>query len=291
VAESLGRLATSLGRYEDAERHFRFSLDWAERMDMRPVRVRMLIYCTQMHVERGATDDARRALELLNEALPLAREFGMGRFIEQGLALKLQLQGANTGDVSRSILAVASNVQTRQPDLEPHAAPDGTVTLMFSDLEGFTRMTEQLGDTAMHRLMQVHHRIVRAHTAEHGGHEVELRGDGFLLAFANALHAVRCAVALQTAFAQHSRAHADERLRVRIGLHTGEVIQDRDTFFGKTVIQAFRIADLAEGGEILVSSELKALVEDAAELHFDDPRETVLKGMSGTHQLYPIRWQ
>jgi class 3 adenylate cyclase len=291
AAESLGRLAGTLGRYEDAERHFRFALDWAQRVDIRPVYVRVLVYLAQMHVARGAAGDTSRVLALLNEALPVAREFGMGRVIEHGLALKLQLQGADTGDASRSILAVASSVQARRPDLEPHAAPDGTVTLMFSDLEGFTRMTEQLGDAAMHQLMQVHHRIVRAHTAEHGGHEVELRGDGFLLAFASALDAVRCAAALQSSFAQHSRENPGQALRVRIGLHTGEVIQDRDSFFGKTVIQAFRIADLARAGEILVSSELKVLVEDAAEFGFGDPRETTLKGMSGTHQLHPVRWQ
>jgi class 3 adenylate cyclase len=176
-------------------------------------------------------------------------------------------------------------------DLEAHASPDGTVTLMFSDLEGFTQMTERLGDAAMHRLMQVHHHIVREQTEAHGGHELELRGDGFLLAFADGLGAVRRAVALQSAFARHSRESPREALRVRIGLHAGEVIQDRDTFFGKTVIQAFRIADLAVGGEILVSSELKALVEDVGEIRFDEPREVGLKGMSGRHRILPVRWQ
>jgi class 3 adenylate cyclase len=291
VGEPLGKLATLLGRYEDAERHLRDALRWAKQAGVRPIRVRALIELARMYVERGAPGDAGRALEHVNEALPVAREFGMGNKIEQGLTLKLEIQGADTGDASRSIVAVASSVQARRPDLEAHASPDGTVTLMFSDLEGFTQMTEQLGDAAMHRLMQVHHHIVREQTAAHGGHEVELRGDGFLLAFADGPGAVRCAVALQSAFARHSRENPGEALRVRIGLHTGEVIQDRDTFFGKTVIQAFRIADLAVGGEILVSSDLRALVEDLAELRFDEPREVSLKGMSGRHRIFPVRWQ
>ncbi len=84
----------------------------------------------------------------------------MGRLIEQGLALKLQVQGVYSRDASRSIYAVASSVRARRPDLKPHAASDGSVTLMFSDLEGFTQVTER-------------------------------RGDGFLLAFASALQAVR----------------------------------------------------------------------------------------------------
>jgi class 3 adenylate cyclase len=244
-----------------------------------------------MHLERGVPGDAEQVLALLNEALPLARELGMGRFIEQGLALKMQLQGADSRDASRSIYAVASSVQARRPDLQPHAGSDGTVTLMFSDLEGFTERTERLGDAAMHELMQVHHGIVRTQTAAHGGHEVELRGDGFLLAFGSALRALRCATALQRAFAEHSLANPEQPLRIRIGLHTGEAIQDQDRFFGKTVIQAFRIADLARGGEILVSSESKALVEGEGDLHFDAAREAVLKGISGTHQLFPLRWE
>jgi class 3 adenylate cyclase len=162
---------------------------------------------------------------------------------------------------------------------------------MFSDMEGFTEMTVRLGDTAAHRLMQTHHGIVRKQTALHGGHEVELRGDGFLLAFASPREAVRCAAAIQAAFGDHSREHPEEPIRVRMGLHTGEAIQDADKFFGKTVIQAFRIADLAHGGEILVSSELRERVGDGGDLRFDAGREVELKGISGTHRIFALQWQ
>ncbi len=68
------------------------------------------------------------------------------------------------------------------------------------------------------------------------------------------------------------------------------MIQDEDKFFGKTVIQAFRVADLARGGEILISSELKDLVRGAGELRFGAPRTGTLKGIRGEHELHPVIW-
>jgi class 3 adenylate cyclase len=215
----------------------------------------------------------------------------MRRYIERGLALKMQLQGADSRDTTRSIYAVASSVQNHRPDMKPHAAPDGTVTLLFSDMEGFSEMTERLGDAGAHRLMQVHHRIVRERTAAHRGHEVELRGDGFLLAFASPREALLCATAIQKGFADYNGEHPEEPIRVRMGLHRGEAIQDEDKFFGRTVIQAFRIADLAQGGEVLVSSELTERVQGEAGLRFDAGREVELKGISGTHRVFALEWR
>ena len=287
----LARLATLLSRYEDAERHFAAALAWAERSGSTWLRAACLIYHAEMLAARAGPGDRERALAELNEALELAREFGMRPWVERALALKIELQGADSLDTSRSIYTVVSSVQDSRPDMKPHAASDGTVTLMFSDMEGFTETTVRLGDTAAHRLMQTHHGIVRKQTALHGGHEVELRGDGFLLAFASPREAVRCAAGIQAAFDDHSREHPEEPIRVRIGLHTGEAIQDEDKFFGKTVIEAFRIADLARGGEILVSSELKERVDDGGDLRFDAGREVELKGISGTHRVFAVHWQ
>ena len=77
-------------------------------------------------------------------------------------------------------------------------------------------------------------------------------------------------------------------IRIRIGLHTGEAIKDADKFFGKRVVQAFRVADLAQGGEILVSSLTKELVESAGDLSFDEGREVELKGLEGTHRVFGV---
>ncbi len=80
-------------------------------------------------------------------------------------------------------------------------------------------------------------------------------------------------------------------LRIRIGLHTGETIKDADKFFGRSVVQAFRVADLAAGGEILVSALTRELVSSAGDLVFDAGREVELKGLSGTHRVFGVRWE
>jgi adenylate cyclase len=80
-----------------------------------------------------------------------------------------------------------------------------------------------------------------------------------------------------------------EAVRVRMGLHTGEAIKDADDFFGRNVIFAARIADEAEGGEILVSS-LKELTESVGEFVFENGRVVALKGLSGTGKVYSVDW-
>ncbi len=139
-------------------------------------------------------------------------------------------------------------------------------------------------------VVENHNRIVRTQCEAHGGFEVELRGDGFLIAFATPLSGVRCAVALQRAFEAYSRGHAEQPIRIRIGLHCGEAIRDEDKFFGKTVIHAFRIADLAASEEILISGHLKQLVESRGTFRFADERRVTLKGFSGEHPIVRVEW-
>ena len=150
---------------------------------------------------------------------------------------------------------------------------------------------ERLGDLKAHLVVQDHNRIVHEITAAHGGLEVELRGDGILLAFARPEQALHCAVALQRAFVEYSSTHRDAPIHLRIGVHTGEAIKDADTFFGRSVVHAFRISDLARGREILVSANTKKLVERSMVLRFEDEREVDLKGLEGKHRVYSVRWE
>jgi class 3 adenylate cyclase len=290
VSRWLGLLAWTLSRWEDAERHFEDAIAMNTRIAAPPLVARAQLEYAEMLLERNQPEDRDKALDLLNRSLDTARQLDMKMVLEKALALKLEAQGADMSDTKHSIYAIAASIGNDRPDLGAHAAADGSVTLMFSDMEGFTAMTERLGDAKAHAIVQEHHAIVREQTAEHKGHEVELRGDGFLLAFAEPLTAVRCATALHRAFADYSEKHPEEPIRVRIGLHTGEAIKDADKFFGKTVIQAFRLADLAKGAETLVSSDLKAMVERADDLRFDDGREVELKGISGTHRVFAVEW-
>ena len=99
-----------------------------------------------------------------------------------------------------------------------------------------------------------------------------------------------CRRVIPERFAQQNEA-AEEPIRVRIGLHTGEAIKEDEDFFGKNVILAARIAGQAGGGEILVSSLLKELTESGGDIAFGDGRKVELKGLTGAHQLFQVGWQ
>jgi class 3 adenylate cyclase len=175
--------------------------------------------------------------------------------------------------------------------LRTHAAPDGTVTILFSDIAGYTEMTERLGDLRARDVLYDYNAIVREQLATHDGYEVKSQGDGFMIAFAGASRALRCSIAIQRAFVDYSMKHPEAPLRVHIGLHTGEAIREADDFLGRTVIIASRVASTAKGDEILVTSLLKELTDGRGEFSFGDCREVSLKGLSSTYRLYPVVWQ
>jgi class 3 adenylate cyclase len=221
----------------------------------------------------------------------LAEEVGLPRTTKGALALKLEIQGVEpSGNIKESVYIVAEAVEQRRPDLGSHAAPDGTVTLLFSDMEGFASMTDRLGDLKAREVIRQHNDVVREQLAAHGGYEVELQGDGFLLAFGSARQGLLCAIAIQSAFAKRG-ARGGEPIRVRIGVHTGEALRDADKFFGKTVILAARIAAEAAGGEILVSTLVRDLTQSTGDLRFGREREVALKGISASQHLVPIEWR
>ncbi len=139
--------------------------------------------------------------------------------------------------------------------------------------------------------MLTHNAIIREQVGANEGFEVKSQGDGFMLAFSSARTALECAIAIQQNFAIHEEAHPGEPIRVRIGLHTGEAIKEGEDFFGKSVILAARIASEAGGGQILVSSLLKALVESSREFEFCEAQDVELKGLSGSHRVFDVRWQ
>lgn len=185
----------------------------------------------------------------------------------------------------------AAQTQTEKPAPAPqqrmqntNPAPEGTVTLLVTDIEGSTVMTEEMGDIRWMRVLNKHNEQVRQCVADHQGIELKFQGDGFLLAFPSARKALLCAVSLQKVF-------ADMELPVRMGLHTGEVIRDGDDLYGRNVILATRISDQARGGEILVSSLTKELTDSSGDLDFSDDRELELKGLNGTFRVWSLDWK
>ncbi len=105
----------------------------------------------------------------------------------------------------------------------------------------------------------------------------------------SARRALHCALDVQRAFAQRNET-AEEPIRVRIGLHTGEAMKEADDFYGKNVILAARIAGEAKGGQLLVSSLLKELTESAGDIVFGEGREVELKGLAGRHRVFEVVW-
>jgi predicted ATPase/class 3 adenylate cyclase len=142
----------------------------------------------------------------------------------------------------------------------PRNLPSGTITLLFTDIEGSTRLLRRLGD-AYERVLADHQRVLRDAFAAHEGHEVDTQGDAFFAAFARASQAVGAAVAAQRALNKHPWPDGGT-VRVRMGLHTGEPTRTAGGYVGLDVHRASRISAAGHGGQILLSLATAAVVQD-----------------------------
>jgi class 3 adenylate cyclase len=136
--------------------------------------------------------------------------------------------------------------------------PSGTVTFLFSDIEGSTRLLEQLGDRYA-ELLGEHRRILRERLEEANGQEIDTQGDAFFFSFIRAKDAVSGAVAAQRALAAHDWPDGLE-VKTRMGLHTGEPSVGEEGYVGLDVVRAARICSAGHGGQILLSETTRALV-------------------------------
>jgi class 3 adenylate cyclase/tetratricopeptide (TPR) repeat protein len=278
----LGALAALMGRHEDAAAHFSSALAFDEKAQARPFAARARLAFGRMRLDAG---DAEAAITLLGAAQAEFQALGMAAYADEATALKLRAQGADGAGPGTSIDSVASAALRERPSLATVGAPGGVVTIVFSDIEEFTAMTERLGDRRAQEILRAHNAVIRREVSLHGGVEVRSAGDGFMLAFGDPLRAVACAVAVQRGIAA---ASLGEPIRVRIGLHAGEAIAEAGDFQGRNVILAARIADSATGGEILVSEEVAA--QAASSFEFGEPRRAALKGLAGSYALFPVHW-
>jgi class 3 adenylate cyclase len=136
--------------------------------------------------------------------------------------------------------------------------PSGTVTFVFSDIEGSTGLLKRLGD-GYAELIAAHRRIVRDRFAEQGGVEIDMQGDAFFFAFPRARDAVAAAVAVQRAHAEQAWPFG-ESVRVRMGLHTGEPALGDEGYLGLDVVRAARLGTAGRGGQVLLSEATRALL-------------------------------
>jgi class 3 adenylate cyclase len=200
------------------------------------------------------------------------------------------------------------------------SAPDSAFrAVLFTDLVGHTEMMSRLGDERGRDVLREHERITREVLKQHAGTEVKTMGDGFMASFASVTKAVECAVALQRAFDARNTTDPNpgvrfqpdrggvgdtasvpgqspvEPLNVRVGLNAGEPIEEegpdgRSDLFGATVILASRIAARAEGGEILVSDNVRSLCSGKNFL-FADRGDFTAKGFEDPVHIYEVSWR
>jgi class 3 adenylate cyclase len=205
--------------------------------------------------------------------------------------------------VARAIDEFLGAGQAAGPEPQP-SAPGAVHTILFTDVEGSTAMTQRLGDTRAREVMREHERITRECLRAHGGSEVKTMGDGFMASFGSAVRALECAIAVQRAMADWNAgvgrspstgSGRTDQIHVRIGLNAGEPIAEDDPdgrgdLFGTAVIRAARIAALAQGGEILVANVVRELAEGKGFL-FGDRGEVALRGFDDPVRLFEVRWQ
>jgi DNA-binding NarL/FixJ family response regulator/class 3 adenylate cyclase len=165
------------------------------------------------------------------------------------------------------------------PDL-----PNGTVTLVFTDVEGSTQLVRQLGD-AYAQLLGDHRRLLREAVEEAQGHVVDHRGDEFFMVFDDPCRAAEAVVLAQRAFAAHSWPDGVE-LRVRMGMHTGRPTFRDGSYVGLDVHRAARIAQAGSGGQILLSQQTRDEVHQTFEL--EDLGEHELPGLGEPERLFQL---
>ncbi|TML16022.1 MAG: adenylate/guanylate cyclase domain-containing protein [Actinobacteria bacterium] len=165
-------------------------------------------------------------------------------------------------------------VERVRPDV---SLPHGTVTFLFTDIEGSTRLLQELGD-GYGDVLAEHRRTLREEFARHGGVEVGTEGDSFFVAFAKASDALAAAEAAREAL-------ADGPIRVRMGLHTGEPMVTEEGYVGIDVHRAARIAAAGHGGQILVSQATRDL---AGADRLRDLGVHRLKDLAGPERLYQL---
>ena len=162
---------------------------------------------------------------------------------------------------------------------------DKLVTVLFTDLVGSTKMTQELGDAGAQQIVRKHNEIVRNALAKYQGLEVKHTGDGIMARFPVTSNAVESAIWMQEAFTTHNEATPELPVNVRIGINTGQPIQEEGDIFGTTVQLAARICDKGKTGHVMTSNVVRELCA-GRQIRFEDCGPFELKGVQGPVNLY-----
>jgi adenylate cyclase len=187
--------------------------------------------------------------------------------------------------LTTTVEELLSGVQDEHPPVSA-MADDGSVTIVFTDIEGSTDLLETLGEEQWFRLLGWHNETVTKQTQLFGGSVVKGQGDGFMLAFPASGSATASAVAIQRIL---RTGWEGIMVPTRIGIHSGNAKEEGGDFFGRTVVIAGRIASAASGGEILISEEVREHLAGAFPLATS--RSLALKGIIGNQSAFPVLWE
>jgi class 3 adenylate cyclase len=202
-----------------------------------------------------------------------------------------------TDDVVEDVLLAVGDflgLERLATSLPPRTERRAYRTILFTDVEGSTSLTQRLGDSRARQVLREHERITRECLLAHSGREMKTSGDGFMASFTSAARALECAIAMQRAFAARNET-ADVKFEVRIGVNAGEPIteltgQGEEDLFGTPVIMAQRIMAKARGGEILTSDTVRGLVAGSGFL-LSDRGEEAMRGFEDPVRLLEVAWK
>jgi class 3 adenylate cyclase len=167
--------------------------------------------------------------------------------------------------------------------------PQGTITFLFSDIEGSTQLAKRFGDAQWADLLEAHRTVLRRAFVGHAGSEVDAQGDAFFVVFSRATDAVAAALAAQQALLAHDWP-AGGAVRVRMGLHTGEATFRDGCYIGQEVHRASRICGVGHGGQILLSQATSEIVRSylPQSITLNELGEHRLKGLRELHRLFQL---
>ncbi len=168
-----------------------------------------------------------------------------------------------------------------------HISGEGTATVMFTDIADSSSIANSVGDRAWAVAINKHLEAVSEVIEENDGNIVKTLGDGTMSTFSSARAGMTAAKAIQILV---TNAQREPQLKIRIGIHTGDVIKSNGDFFGTVVNKAARIATSANPGQILVSDATRSMVESGGEFEFESPISVALRGIEGNHSISTLQW-
>lgn len=246
----------------------------AGRKAVRDARTRLL-----QRAMEGVKPQDRERLARLTQPGPQGRAAQL-RAVEELLERAVERHPSMLGTVGLSAIQALAGAAEEAAE-STALGTSRPLTVVFTDLEGFTEWTAREGDEAASRLLAEHHSVVEPLIAGRGGRLVKRLGDGLLVTFPQPAAAVLACLELVDA--------QPEPLRLRAGLHAGQVVETRDDVIGHVVNLAARVAEAAEGSEVLVTADVSSSIS-LANVAFGETRDERFKGIEEPITICSARW-